>query len=78
MIEVNPLVPEEWDFFALDDLSYRGHRISVVWDRAGGKYGKGKGLRILLNGETIAEAEKMGRLTAKLPQAASAVHGRKR
>ena len=73
MIEVNPLVPEKWDFFALDDLSYRGHRISVVWDRTGGKYGKGKGLRILLNGETIAESEKMGRLTAKLPQAVSTV-----
>src|SRR5205823_10519230 len=29
-VEVHPLAPEAWDYFALDDLPYRGRRLSVV------------------------------------------------
>jgi hypothetical protein len=66
-IEVNPLAPDDWDYFALDDVIYRGRRISILWDRTGKRYGKGAGLHVLVGGEKIASAAKFGRLTAKLP-----------
>ncbi|MDB5352250.1 MAG: hypBA2 [Planctomycetota bacterium] len=69
VIEVNPLAPEDWGYFALDDVSYHGRRVSIVWDRDGTKYGLGPGLRILADGKTIASSPKLGKLTADLPPA---------
>jgi hypothetical protein len=72
-IEVNPLVPEDWDYFALDDLSYRGRRVSILWDRTGQRYGRGAGLQVLADGKKIASAAQVQRLTADLPPTAPAV-----
>lgn len=48
---INPLVPEEkWNYFCLDGLKYKGHYISVIWDRDGSKYQKGKGFSIFVDG----------------------------
>lgn len=63
---VNPLVPEGWAYFALDDLAFRGHRVSIVWDRDGMRYGAGKGLRVIADGETIASRYSLGRLPFRL------------
>jgi hypothetical protein len=70
-LEVEPLAPESWDYFALDDVSYRGHSVSVVWDRTGERYRLGKGLRLLVDGKEVAASDKIGRLTAKLPAVAA-------
>jgi hypothetical protein len=68
-IEVNPQIPEKWDYFALDDVAYHGHRVSIVWDRNGEKYGRGKGLMLFVNGEKVASTPEVGRLTAEIPAA---------
>ncbi len=68
-VEVDPLAPAEWDYFALDDVPYRGHRLAVVWDRDGTRYKLGKGLHVLADGAKLTSAEKLGRLTAELPPA---------
>lgn len=68
-LEVRPLAPPEWDYFAVDSLPYKGQLVSVVWDRDGTRYGKGKGLRLFADGKEIAAGEKLGPLTAKLPAA---------
>src|SRR5439155_20547925 len=70
--EVNPLAPDDWDYFALDDVSYRGRRVSILWDRTGRRYGRGARLQILADGKKIASAEKLQRLTAPLPPAGAA------
>ncbi|MCF0244228.1 MAG: six-hairpin glycosidase [Bacteroidaceae bacterium] len=50
-IIVNPLIPEgKWDYFCLDNLSYRGHNITILYDKDGQRYHQGKGLRILVDG----------------------------
>jgi hypothetical protein len=67
VIEVVPLAPEDWEYFALDNLNYRGRRVSIVWDRTGHRYGLGKGLHIVAQGKTIARADTLKRLTAELP-----------
>jgi hypothetical protein len=66
VIDVHPLAPESWDYFALDGVPYHGRSVSVVWDRHGTRYKLGKGLHILVNGEKIATAERLRPLTAKL------------
>jgi|GEM_PF-1672573 len=67
IIEVNPLVPyDAWDWFCLDGVPYRGHRLTVVWDKKGEKYGKGKGLSVWVDGKEIARSERLERVTGPL------------
>lgn len=69
-VEVNPLVPEgRWDWFCLDRVAYHGHTLSIVYDRTGARYGRGKGLRLLADGREIAASERLGRLSGQLPPA---------
>jgi hypothetical protein len=69
VFELDPLAPADWPWFALDDLPYRGHLVSVVWDREGTRYGIGPGLHALVNGRKAASSDKLGPLTVKLPPA---------
>ncbi len=50
---INPLVDNSIDYFYLDNLSYRGHDISVVYDREGTKYNIGKGLTVFVDGRKV-------------------------
>lgn len=65
-VEVNPMVPDNWDYFALVDVNYHGHNLSVIWDRNGEKYQQGKGLFILSDGEVIAYSPVITRLVAHI------------
>lgn len=65
-LEVRPLAPPEWDYFAIDDLAFRGRRVSVVWDKTGQRYGLGAGLRVLVDGKTAASAPILGNLTCRV------------
>ena len=67
-----PLAPPTWDFFALDNVPYRGRSVAVVWDRTGARYGKGAGLRVFADGKEVASRPDLGPLTADLPPAAPA------
>lgn len=74
VLEVEPLAPETWEYFALDDVPYRGHRIGIVWDKHGRRYGLGKGLHLLIDGKKIAgkkmaSGDRLGRIEVKLPAA---------
>jgi predicted GH43/DUF377 family glycosyl hydrolase len=67
-VEVNPLVPEgTWDWFCLDNVWYHGRILTIVWDKDGTRYGKGKGLRVLADGREIAMSERLTRVGGKLP-----------
>lgn len=62
-IEVNPLLPEgKWDYFCLDNVLYHGHNISIVWDKDGGRYHVGKGLRVYVDGKLVGSRETLGKL----------------
>ncbi len=69
---VDPLAPAGWDYFALDDVPYRGHLLSIVWDRTGQRYGRGAGLRVLDQGREIAALDRLGRIETRLPAPAAA------
>jgi hypothetical protein len=67
IVEVNPLVPPEaWDWFCLDNVLYHGHTLTILWDKTGEKYGRGKGLRVLADGREVAGAESLRRVEGTL------------
>jgi len=39
-IEVNPLAPEDWAYFALDNVRYHGHLLTIIWDKSGSGMGR--------------------------------------
>jgi len=51
VLRVNPLTPDNWSWFCLDNVLY----------------GRGKGFRVLVDGRTVASSPKPGLLTATLP-----------
>ncbi len=65
-VEVNPLAPRAWPWFALDNVRYHGHRLTIVWDRDGSRYGRGAGLTVLEDGFVIARSEALGRIVGLL------------
>ncbi|MDB6031740.1 MAG: hypBA2 [Verrucomicrobiales bacterium] len=67
IVEINPLVPEGWHFFALEDVPYHGHRLTILWDQTGQRYGRGAGLQILADGNQIVATNRLGKMTAPLP-----------
>lgn len=67
LVEVNPLVPEETlDYFCLENVSYHGHNLTILWDKTGERYHKGPGLRVFADGKEVAHSETLKRLTGKL------------
>ena len=44
---VKPLAPTEWDWWCIDGVRYHGRDVTVLFDRDGTHYGKGKGLVVL-------------------------------
>lgn len=56
---VNPIIPETWDWFCLEDVPYHGKLLTVLYDKTGDKYNRGPGLRVFANGKEIA-AGKLG------------------
>jgi hypothetical protein len=66
-LEVNPLAPAEWEYFALDGVPYKGHLMSIVWDKSGRRYGLGQGLHVFADGKKLIARARLGRATASLP-----------
>jgi hypothetical protein len=64
-VEINPLVPESWEFFCLEDVLYHGRRVTSFYDRTGTHYGKGCGLRVLIDGKEADHSRKFAKLKVK-------------
>ncbi len=63
---VNPLIPENWDWFCLDDVSYKGKRITILWDKTGEKYHRGTGFQVLVDGKVVAKSKNMRKVQVSL------------
>ena len=42
-----PLAPAEWDWWCLDGVRYHGRSLTILFDRDGTRYGRGKGLVVV-------------------------------
>jgi hypothetical protein len=66
-LEIAPLVPQgKWDWFCLDNVLYHNKIITIVWDKTGERYGKGKGFYVLVNGKEVARSEKLEKIVNKI------------
>jgi len=62
-IVVNPLVPQDqWAYFCLDGISYRGHVLTIIWDKDGQRYHQGTGLILMVDGKVVAHRKDLGKL----------------
>jgi hypothetical protein len=68
IVEISPLLPTDtWDWFCLDGVKYHGRILTVIWDKDGSRYGRGAGLRVLVDGKETARSATLERVTGKLP-----------
>ena len=67
LVEVNPFVPEGGlDYFCLENVSYHGRSLTILWDKTGKRYRRGAGLHVLADGREIAHGEMLARVTGSL------------
>lgn len=52
-LQVSPIIPEKWAYFALENVGYHGHLITVLYDANGTRYDKDAGLSIFVDGNKI-------------------------
>jgi hypothetical protein len=65
---VNPLAPaDQWDWFCLDNVTYHGHTLSIIWDRTGKKFNQGSGLNALCDGRVIAHSDTLQKVQGEIP-----------
>lgn len=65
---LHPLLPRgKWSYFALDELPYHGHTLTIVYDETGNQYHRGRGLMLFADGKKIASRSTLGPLEADLP-----------
>jgi hypothetical protein len=68
-LELRPLAPSDWPYFALANVPYRGLTLAIYWDKDGSRYGLGQGLTVLADGQPIARSPGLGALSVELPAA---------
>ena len=67
VVTVNPLLEKgDLKYFILENVSYRGHDITVVYDDDGSHYDIGKGLLVYVDGELKASSSELTTLNVNL------------
>lgn len=61
-ITVNPLIPDAWNWFCLENVPVKGRAVTVFFDRDGTRYGRAKGLSVLIDGEIAAHSASISKL----------------
>ncbi|BAV05186.1 Trehalase [Filimonas lacunae] len=66
-VVVAPLLPEgAWDWFCLDKVAYHGKILTIIWDKTGTHFNKGKGFQLWVNGKKVAQSVKLNALKATI------------
>ena len=67
---LNPLIPDDWNYFKVDNLTYHGHTIKIMYDKTGLHYPeKRKGLNVFVNGKIVAKNRELQSQTIRIPPA---------
>ena len=66
-LTIDPLFSKDWEYFAVVDAPMSGHRLTLLWDRSGTRYNRGKGLVVLLDDKLLAQRNDLGLLEVKIP-----------
>ena len=66
-LTVNPLIPDGiWDYFCLENVPYHGKNLTVIFDKTGEKYHKGKGLLLFVDGKKIVSSPQLTTISCTL------------
>jgi hypothetical protein len=69
VLVIDPLLPEDaWDWFCLDGVPYHGRTATIAWDRDGGRYHRGAGLAVWIDGKVAARSPNLTRLEICMPK----------
>ena len=64
---VNPLIPEGvWDYFCMENVPYHGMNITILYDKTGERYKKGKGLIIFVNGKKVVSSQRLSTVQCQI------------
>lgn len=67
IVIINPLLPDNtWNYFCLDNILYHKKRITILYDKTGKRYKKGKGLLVFINGKKANSLSKLGTISVRL------------
>ena len=61
-IEIKPLIPQDWEWFAAENIPFQGKEISLIWDKTGEKYGLGKGLMLFVDQMLVEQKDKIQKI----------------
>ena len=61
-IEIRPLIPQNWEWFAAENIPFQGKEISLIWDKTGEKYGLGKGLMLFVDQVLVEQKDKIQKI----------------
>jgi hypothetical protein len=74
ILEINPLIPSDprsldsITYFCLENISYHGQLVTIVYDRDGTHYKRGAGLSVYVNGRQVLTRATLGRKTITIPE----------
>lgn len=64
---IAPLIPKgAWDWFCLDNVSYHDRNLTVLWDKTGHHYEKGKGFRVFVDGVQVRHSKTLKKVVISL------------
>lgn len=64
---INPLLPEsKWDYFCLDKVLYHGKEITILYDKYGTRYHRGKGFMVWINGKKAKSMKTLAKMTIEI------------
>jgi hypothetical protein len=67
IVEITPLIPQnKWNWFCLDNVSYHGKMLSIMYDKTGTKYRKGKGFFVFVDGKEIYKGTELKPIKIKM------------
>lgn len=67
MLVIDPIVPDDWEYFCVEDVRLAENSLTLVYDKTGDRYNKGCGFTVFKNGERVASAPKPCRIEIKNP-----------
>ncbi|KAL7894117.1 carbohydrate-binding module family 13 protein [Trichoderma sp. SZMC 28014] len=68
-LTLNPLIPDSWNYFMLENVAYHGHNVTVLWDKTGQQYNQGSGLRVYVDDVLAANSDNIGFLIVNIGSA---------
>jgi hypothetical protein len=65
-LSLKPLVPPSWDHFALENVPYHGHNVTVLYDRDGSHYHAGSGFAVYVDGKRVVQQALVGDVSVRI------------